>query len=123
MQMLHQYRILYVYVYSVFLMKNDKCCQLVRMVARAAMYIIRSYLLLTYRYQVVVVLLVGVDGVIVAVAADNIDIFAVVYPGVVGVDRTDVSPVPDPAEAVLAGGRNEVSEGLVPLCSSPPPSE
>ena len=112
-------------MYNVSLMKNDKCCQLGRMVAQARMFIIRSYL--TYWYQVVVVLLVGVDGVVVAITADQVDLLVVVYPGIVGVDGTEVGPVLDPAEAVLPGGRDELPEGrvvsLVLLGGPPPPAE
>ena len=98
-------------------MKNDKCCQLGRMVAQARMFIIRSYL--TYWHQSVVVLFIGVDGVVVAVAADG-DLLVVVDvagvdPGVVGVDGTEVRPLSLPPETVLARGRHEVSEGRVVL--------
>ena len=56
------------------------------------MYYLRSYL--TYWHQSVAILFIGVDGVVVAVAA-HCDLLVVVdvggvYPGVVGVDGTQV---------------------------------
>ena len=81
------------------------------------MYYLRSYL--TYWHQSVVIFFIGVDGVVVAVAA-HCDLLVVVdvggvYPGVVGVDGTQVRPLPQPPETVVAGGRHDVSEGRVVL--------
>ena len=80
---------------------------------------------LTYRQQRAAVLPARVDGVVVAVAAHHVAVrLVVVYPGVVGVDGTEVRPLLQPAEAVLARGRDEVPEGLVvglvPLQPAPP---
>ena len=81
------------------------------------MYYLRSYL--TYWHQSVVIFFIGVDGVVVAVAAHG-DLLVVVDaarvdPGVVGVDGTEIRPLPHPPEAVLARGWHDVPEGRVVL--------
>ena len=102
-------------------------------IAELCMYYLRSYL--TYWHQSVAILFIGVDGVVVAVAA-HCDLLVVVdvggvYPGVVGVDGTQVRPLSQPPETVVAGGRHDVSEGRVvvslplslPHPRPPPPAQ
>ena len=91
------------------------------------MYYLRSYL--TYGHQSVIFFFIGVDGVVVAVAADC-DLLVVVdvggvYPGVVGVDGTEVRPLPQPPEAVVTWRWHHVSEGwmVLSLPLSPPPAQ